>query len=1465
MRLRAEGLRLRLVRPRPALAGAFLLFAVSVAPGGPVSAQEVPADPTTSTTSTTVETAGTSTTVDTSTTVETSTVDVSSSAAPTTAPDPTSSYGCEPDGLDCVSISAATTFVDTNLSTLFDAGDSLRSVVVVQPLKTVDLTGGSALITLPNGTGWSIAANTVLVNGLPQTTGLDGDSVTLTAAGIRVQPSSAPLRIEFDLVMGNFVSPAVLQPPVVLIAGFTSTDVDRSFTVRTTSAPITFNQALADLTVVLRSLGSPEPGQWSSYTINVSNGGPSTAVSPSVSVAYPPLIDGIEVPAGCINGAGSFTCSLASLEPNGTALLTFRLQPSALARLTTAYSVTAAGSSLVSDPQPASNASFVAEVLGSVANLVVTHPTGIVGFAGGRVTYPVTVTNLGPNRARNSKLVEAFPSDLKAIAPTDSNLDCIYREPTELVPASYGCDLGDLAAGSSVVVEFTGVFAPDTPIGPQLFSGNGSTSANDSDQLNNSSEMIVTVGRAADVSVSGSVAPLAFAGSSWSSTIVVQNAGPSPAESVRITGDYSSLLLEPTATLREGTCVTTGGRVDCVIPKLQANGRIEIPVTGTVSPAELPFGIATIRSFVTVESATTIDPDPENNSFDGETTVRANSDMAVRVALLERVVVGQRISFSLSFTNLGPSIAGGVTGGATVSDNFTGLRVESGPCEIAASNTVVCGRIAQIAVGERVTAIISGLTSPDLPVGELVGIEALVDSVSQDGNRANNTDGAAGSGVLNSNLAVSVTPVPSVNAGESATYTLTVRNDGSTRADGVIVSLGSTDGPALLNASCGSARCDIGRLDPGKSWTGQVTATVRSNAADGSDFTVTVSAASEDGDRAQAETTTLVSVSNDVQVTATSTVPVVAGQEGSITFTVRNSGPSDATGVRVDSLLPEGTTVTSADGCSVSGRRISCFPDVLVADRTATFTVRFDTDPRLETGFVVTATAVSGPLNRSSSASTSVEVSRVADLQVAARVEPTAIAGGSGSGSFTVTNFGPSTARNVGFVLTVGEMGIGAKVRLSGAQGAQDNCVRRIGRVFVCELAEMAPGDVVTVEIAVPVGREVLDGQVVPYSLVASSDLDTLPANDRADGKITILARANLTLRLSAPLTAKAGGEAPLAVTVENVGLSTARDAWVEVELPEQMLSSSSVAANGTDCVTSEGARLMCSVGLLPPQSSAVIEIDGVVRRGMIDGSTMLIAATAGSSTTDIDSQNNTLPFAARIAGETVDPIEIKRIEEFTKVGNTVIFEGQVENASRETVRNVYLVQNVPAGQRIRSAAVTRGVCDTTSQQVLCSVGDVEPADKVNLRLTTVVDTTTDAMAYQAMSAYSSNDQFDGDFEQLNGQFVRPTVRAATNLAVRYSPKLVPVSISANGPLLAAAMLVMVFGLGLVGWVRKGRGEDPLALLGTDGIDPFGDGAGVSLAFGGDGLDRRDQLERLERLDRLNGLSRPEPRETVRS
>ena len=89
----------------------------------------------------------------------------------------------------------------------------------------------------------------------------------------------------------------------------------------------------------------------------------------------------------------------------------------------------------------------------------------------------------------------------------------------------------------------------------------------------------------------------------------------------------------------------------------------------------------------------------------------------------------------------------------------------------------------------------------------------------------------------------------------------------------------------------------------------------------------------------------------------------------------------------------------------------------------------------------------------------------------------------------------------------------------------------------------------------------------------------------------------------------------------------------------------------------------------------------------------------------------------------------------------------------------------------------------------------------------------SDDVPVVTMAAYTSDDDPQNPI-RTDDAFVRPKVSPTPLLEVKStSPQLVRPLTTANAPLFSGLGLSVLFGLGLTGWARRGRREDPLLQL----------------------------------------------------
>ncbi|MFG3410025.1 hypothetical protein [Streptomyces sp. NPDC048142] len=327
---------------------------------------------------------------------------------------------------------------------------------------------------------------------------------------------------------------------------------------------------------------------------------------------------------------------------------------------------------------------------------------------------------------------------------------------------------------------------------------------------------------------------------------------------------------------------------------------------------------------------------------------------------------GGLITYTLTVTNKGPSVARNVTATDTLPANITFESSKDG-CT-AVGQKVTCGPEPELAVGKTKTWTFVARLSPSYDgTGDDLGNAATTDSDATDPDKENNTnDPVIPPGpfdpkadlVATKSVAQTEPAVP----GEEFAYTVTVTNKGLSDARNVK----ATDTlPRLLNYVSSADECTESQqkvtcgpdpvLAPGASvsWTFKVQLDP-SYTGDGKDLPNTATAGSDTPDPDTRNNTSdqvyprVDTPEADLRIdkTTVTDTPVSPGETFQYAVRVTNDGPSRAESVSVSDTLPTPLSfVSPADGCTALGQRVSCgtLPTLdSGASRTWIFTVKLD-------------------------------------------------------------------------------------------------------------------------------------------------------------------------------------------------------------------------------------------------------------------------------------------------------------------------------------------------------------------------------------------------------------------------------------------------------------------------------------------------------------------------------------------
>lgn len=475
----------------------------------------------------------------------------------------------------------------------------------------------------------------------------------------------------------------------------------------------------ADLGVIKSGPASAIPDSDVAYTITVTNGGPDSATDATLSDTLPGTMTFVSFTQdsgptmACTPGATT-TCTAATFPSGGTAVFTLVGHIPPGTQSGTSFTNTATIGTKTSDPNPDNDTSSTTLVV-QTADVSITKTGPPTANAGTNVSYVITVTNGGPDFANDVSMSDNIPPGSTFFSLTQ-----------DTGPPTF-CTTPIAGSGGTVTCTFlspvpngtTAQFTLVTTIGPGPTVNNTATvttTSGDPDPNDNSSTATTTVTTTVDVSVTKGAAPPTVAnGSNITYTIVVNNAGPSPAPNVTladsIPANTTFVSLNQSGPAFSCTTPSAGGTgsVSCSNANFPAGSPTTFTLVVKVNPSTPPGTV--ITNTANVASAGT-DTNGTNNSASATTTTTASpTDVGIlKTAAPGLRATGQPITYNIAVTNNGPAFAFGVT----VTDILTGVTFVSatpsqGSC--SGTTTVTCN-LGTLAPSAGATIVLNATLGP---------------------------------------------------------------------------------------------------------------------------------------------------------------------------------------------------------------------------------------------------------------------------------------------------------------------------------------------------------------------------------------------------------------------------------------------------------------------------------------------------------------------------------------------------------------------------------------------------------------------------------------------------------------------------------------------------------------------------------------------------------------------------------
>jgi uncharacterized repeat protein (TIGR01451 family) len=887
-------------------------------------------------------------------------------------------------------------------------------------------------------------------------------------------------------------------------------------------------------------------------------------------------------------------------------------------------------------------------------------------FVGSNLVYSISVTNFGPNTAKNSVISEILPQGVVFVSASISQGS--ISQSGGVVTGNFGNMPVGARATAQIVV---------TPLNPGLVVATASVSSTDpdNDPSNNSVTVISHVNPPFSDLVAGisAIPNPVLVGQTLTYTAVVTNNGPATASTVTLTNVLPASVGIINASASQGFATVSGNMVVANFGSVATVGK------ATVTIQVIPTLEGLISASATAAASQT-DPVPGNNNASVDVIVGPSSDLALGLTANPiSIVPGTNVIYTLRVTNRGPSTATGVLISDSLPAGVTVISTNSskGSTIFSVSGSTVTASMASLTNGETATVTI-GVSTVGIPFGTIVN-SATVAADQTDPNTANNNASAS---VLVSAPHVqfaidrarinseSIAPTNgTLDPGETVSVSFFIQNNGNVvnTGSGLLVTLLATNG-----VTSPSGTQNYGNIAPSAVQNHAFTFTADPNASS----TVVATFLLQDPSGTNLltytfylPTTQTFANTNRIDIPTTAqnqqlpgpaspypspiTVSGVTGIVNRVTVTLSNLNhtfPHD-----IDLLLVGPTGVktllmsAAADASSVSSANVT-FDDSASSPMPSSGQIfsgsyqpsGYDpspafTNPAPAAPYGNTLSAYNAPDPNGSwalyvqdvgsgdfgyvgggwslSFSTVVPVNQIADLVTTGSSSvSTLFAGDIVTNTFTVTNAGPNGVVNASFSSTLppNSTFVSASTSLGGS-------LTPSGGVISSSLGTLLPGNsAVKVTIAfIPNAPGSFVNTATVSAVSGEVDL-TLPNNSVSQVVTAVQPAADLSVSSSdAPNPVTIGSNLVVSVAVTNNGPNTALNVVVSNALPAGASLTSSNVSQGS--IAKQGSALIASLGAIAPSNWATLNFTLVPSaQGQLTN-----AATVSTDSADTNSANN--------------------------------------------------------------------------------------------------------------------------------------------------------------------------------------------------------------------------------------------------
>jgi uncharacterized repeat protein (TIGR01451 family) len=1189
-----------------------------------------------------------------------------------------------------------------------------------------------------------------------------------------------------------------------------STAMDGQMTVIATAGPgtdtVNFdNIPPADLGLTGSvSKSNPSVGESVTFTLTLTNAGPSTATGVTVGDSLPSGITFVSATAS----AGTYSSAtgvwtVGSLASGGTVTLQLTGTVASAGAKTNTAQVTA---SQQSDPDSTPNNNNAAE--DDQTSVTVTPPAADLALTQtvnnsrpnvrSNVVFTLTLANQGPDGTADVTVRDVLPVGLTFVSATPSQ--GTYANGTGV------WTVGAVSAGGSATLQLT---ASATAAGAKVNTAEITASSQpdpDSTPNNNSASeddqaSVTITPLAADLSLTKTTdTPTPNVGANVTFIVTLTNSGPDAATNVAVTDQLPAGLRLVRATPAQGTYNGSTGVWSVGTVTANSSATLQVVVTVTQQGAQ--------ANAAQVTASDQFDPDSTpNNSLaneDDQASVGVTPQLA-DLSLTQSVDnstpnVGQTVAVTLTLNNSGPVAATNVQ----VRDTLpTGLAfVSATPTTGTYDAGTGVWTIGQLASGVSATLQLSATATAagtKTNTAQVIASDQFDPDSTPNNSLANEDDQATATiTVPSADLSLTQTvDTTTPNVGRDVRFTLKVANAGPDGATNIAVHDVLPTGLTFVSAvaaqgsySSATGVWDVGALAKGGQATLQIVAIVQDDAA--MTNTAEVSAASQwdpnstpNNNNAKENDQASVTITPQVaDLTLTQTLDFGApnvGQNVTFTTTVRNVGPSAASNVKAAAALPTGVTFVSATpsqgqydrttgqwtiggvakGAATTLKVVGKVSQLALEVQPAQITASDQYDPN--------STPNNNVATEDDQATVTIQP-QSADLSLTQAVDKTAPnVGEQVTFTLTLNNAGPDAGTNV----TVSDV-LPTGFTFASATPSQGIYTPSTGQWNVGTLTANANATLALSATVTAIGQKQNIAEVAKSD---QFDPDSTPGNHVAEEDDQASATVKPTavdLSLTQEVDnaqANVGQQVVFSLTLKNAGPDAATGVVVADSLPRGLTFVRATPSQGTySSTTGEWA-----VGGMAANAGAVLQLVASVDE---PGAKTNTAEVSQADQGDVNSTpDNNVATENDQASATVTPavadlsVTHKVSNAAPNINDKITFTITLSNAGPDAATAVTVIEALPASLTFESATPSQGSYAQGSG--VWTVGTVASAASVTLQ---VVASATGPDIAQAVAQVATVDQFDPDSQPANS-----VATEDDQAAVEIVPQVIDLAIDKSG------------------------------------------------------------------------------------